>query len=92
MALETRITITDYNVDSKSGHISVKVKSQTTDGNQSWEGPEMVYGVDAVSFVNRFHSNIEEFEAWVSSQHQQYRGASQQLIDALQERKGKIIG
>lgn len=90
--METKITIVDYSVDSRTGHIAVRVKSRTVDGNSSWDGPEMVYGVDALAFRKRFNSDIEQFEAWVSHEHQSNIGANMKLTQALLQRKGKQIG
>lgn len=92
MAATTQIKIIDYGQDQKTGHISIRVKSQTVDGNSSWEGPEMVYGVDAVSFVKRFNSDIEQVKTWIAGQHKVYIGASKSLAEELEKLKGQVIG
>jgi len=90
--METKIILVGYRHDDHTGHVSVTVKSVTTDGNASWEGPERVYGVDSVAFVHRFNSDPEQFEAWVAGQHKQYLGAHNELTEHLKSRKGKVIG
>jgi len=90
--MDTEIILVRYRQDESSGYIAVTVKSRTTDGASSWDGPEMTYGVDAVGFVHRFNSSMEQFEAWVASQHQQYVGANRDLLTKLEARKGMVIG
>jgi hypothetical protein len=82
----------DYDQSPKTGHISVRVKSHTVDGKSSWDGPERVYGVDALAFRGRFKSDIAQFEAWVCAEHRANVGADQVLTAALLARKGRIIG
>lgn len=89
---DTQIIITDYDHDQKTGHISVRVKSRTKDGNATWDGPERTYGCDAVMFRSRFNSDIAQFEAWVVHQHKANEGAHKELTQALLARKGKVIG
>ena len=89
---KTEIIIVDYSQDARTGHISVRVKSHTVDGNASWDGPERIYGMDALAFRGRFKGDIEQFEAWVVSEHRQNLGADLVLTDALLKRKGKVIG
>ena len=92
MAAETKIIIVDYEQNGLTGHITVKVKTHTADGNSSWDGPIMQYGVDALAFRTRFSGDIEQFEAWVVSEHRANIGANQKLTEALLARKGKVIG
>ena len=89
---ETSIMIVDYAQDGRTGHISVRVKSHTVDGNASWDGPERIYGVDALAFRGMFKGDIEQFENWVCAEHRQNMGADLVLTDALLKRKGKVIG
>lgn len=92
MAAETQIIIEDYQQNPKTGHITVYVKSHTVDGNNSWDGPVMTYGVDAIAFKNRFGGDIAQFESWVVAEHKSITGADATLTAALEARKGKVIG
>jgi hypothetical protein len=92
MAGETKIIIVDYDHNPRTGHISVRVKSRTIEENASWDGPEMVYGVDALAFRHRFNGDIEQFEAWVVAEHRHNMGANVKLTAALLARKGRVIG
>ena len=90
--MKTEILLVGYHQDQRTGHISARVKSRTTDGTSTMDGPEMVYGVDALAFRHRFNSNPEEFEAWIANQHRAYIGASQAIMEHLSKRKGMVIG
>lgn len=90
--MNTKIILVRYGQDQRTGHITVTVKSKTTDGDHTWDGPERQYGCDATSFRERFNSDPEQFEAWIASEHKQYLGANAKLMEHLDTRKGKVIG
>ena len=87
----TQILIEDVNVHIHSGHISIKVKSVTTQGQQSWEGASRTYGVDAAAFQSRFGGDLEHLKAWIKSQHKAYNGAHPDLVAALHKLKGQVL-
>lgn len=86
------IRVLDYHVDARTGHISVEVQSETTDGKAKWTGPKRTYGVDALAFRNRFNSDPQQLEAWIASEHKANEGADVELTDHLLKRKGRVIG
>ncbi len=91
----TVIQIEDVHVNGQSGHITLKVKSvttQTVNGNvQMHSGPVRAYGVDAAGFQTRFQNDIEQLKAWVKSQHSCYDGVHESLVEALGRLKGTTI-
>ena len=91
MADGTVIKVQDVNVHPASGHISVKVKSVTTQGTQTWEGPQRTYGVDAAAFQTRFQGDVEQLKAWIKSQHSCYHGVHNDLVKTLAGMKGQEL-
>ena len=91
MADGTVLKIEDVQVHSHSGHISIKVKSVTTRGQQSWDGPVRTYGVDAAAFQTRFQGDLEQLKAWIKSQHTGHHGVHNDLVAALQKLKGETL-
>lgn len=91
MADGTVIKIEDIGVHPHSGHINIRVKSITTQGNQSWEGPQRSYGCDAAAFQSRFGGDVDHLLAWVKSQHSCYQGVHTDLVAKLHALKGKEL-
>ena len=91
MADGTEIQVEDIAVHPASGHISIKVKTVTTQGTASWAGPSRTYGCDAAAFQTRFKGDVNQLKAWVKSQHSCYQGVHADLVKALNDLKGKAI-
>jgi hypothetical protein len=95
MADGTVIQVEDVQVNGQSGHITIKVKSvttQTVNGTvQTHFGPVRSYGVDAAGFHAQFHGDIEQLKAWVKSQHTCYDGVHESLVEDLGKLKGQTI-
>ena len=92
MAAETTVVVEEYKVHPHTGHITVSVHCHTVDGTASWDGPTKHYSVDAHMFRDRFQSDIEAFEGWVANEHRSITGHPEGLVEALQTRKGTVIG
>ena len=92
MADGTVIMVEGVNVHPESGHMSVRVRSITTMGTQTWKGPVKTYGVDANQFAHRFNRSVDQLMSWIASEHQGYNGANQELLAALEAKKGTVIG
>jgi hypothetical protein len=88
----TQFIIKDVNVHQATGHIKVRMYAKTTLGNNSWDGPERDYGVDAASFRNRFNSDVEQLKLWLISEHKAFTGAHTDLVESLGKLKGQVIG
>ena len=92
MADGTVIMVVGVNAHPESGHISVQVQSTTTQGSNSWKGPVKTYGVDANMFKLRFNQSIDQLMSWIASEHLGFHGSNQELLAALDAKKGTVIG
>lgn len=90
--MEKRTIIHDIGVHPQSGHITAWVKSVTTNGKASWDGPLRGYGVDAMMFHHHFAGDIEQVKSYILSLHTAYDGAHLELVDNLMKLKGQHIG
>lgn len=90
--METKIVLLGYIHSETNGHISARVQSVTTDGPQTWKGPVRTYGIDAHAFRVKFNGDLDHFEKWIANEHKQYIGANAELTQALEKRKGAVIG
>ena len=88
----TQIVVQGAQVNSKTGHHTIFVKAVTTEGNVTFEGPQVGYGVDPQMFKHRFNRDINQVLSWVASEHLAYNGANQELVSALGALKGRVIG
>lgn len=89
--MESKVIVEGVHVHAASGHITVRVKTVTTDGQSTRTGPVRGYGVDAVGFVKRFNSDKTQLLNWIKSQHQAYDGADVTLATELMKLKGQAI-
>jgi hypothetical protein len=92
MAAKTEVIIHDVNVHPSTGHVSYVLKTRTTDGNASWEGPKATYGVDAQTLRDRFNGDIAQFEVWAANEHKSLTGPHPDVLEAVMKRKGQVIG
>jgi len=89
---KTEIVVHDVHVHPETGHITYTVRSRTTDGKATWDGPLKQYGIDRQALRDRFHGSIDEWEAHVALEHAPFCGADPQEVQDLIKRKGKVIG
>lgn len=92
MADGVQIIVDDVRVDQASGHISIAVHSETTEGVKKWSGPQRRYGLDAAQFKHQFNNDIEQVKSYIVSNHLGYHGAHQSLVEELGKLKGTVIG
>lgn len=92
MPSSTEIIVEGTHVHPATGHITIRVKTVTKDGNQIQTGPVRGYGVDAVAFRSRFNSDLNQFLDWVRSEHRGNEGAHGELVDKLTKLAGQKIG
>lgn len=88
----TTVVVNDYRVDPLTGRIEVSVKCCTKHGSASWDGPTKQYSIDIQMFRDRFGGDIEAYETWVAAEHKSMTGPPVGLVEALNVRKGKVIG
>jgi hypothetical protein len=92
MAQESKIVVEDVMVNPATGHITLWVKTTTTDGKASWDGPLRGHGVDALRFHHQFGGDEEQLKSYVCALHQMYSGVHLDLVDRLMKMKGTSIG
>jgi len=88
---DTKIKVRDVTVHPETGHLTYHVYAETTEGQHTWPGPVKLYGCDPQMLRDRFNGNLEEFEAWVKSQHAPFVGAHPAIQKAAMSRKGKEL-
>lgn len=89
--METKIFIREVRTNPKTGHITLRLQSETTEGTATWTGPLGDYGVDADTFYGQFSGDIAQLEMWAASGHRAKIGIHAELADALAKRVGKQI-
>ena len=92
MPAVTKVVIHEYKADANTGRIELHLKTQSTDGNATWEGPVKQYSVDPQMLRDRFNNSISDFENWAANEHKAVTGVRPDLHAQLQARKGKVIG
>ena len=92
MSVMRNIVVHDSSVHPETGHITYTVKTQSTEGTATWDGPLKMYGCDAQSFHDRFNDDISQLENWIKQEHQRFMGANPDTVQAVGDRKGKVIG
>lgn len=88
---ETKIVVKDVHIHPETGYVTYHVQSETVEGNQTWKGPVKQYGCDTQMLRDRFNGNLEEFEAFIKSEHGPLVGAHPKLVEAAVARKGKAL-
>jgi hypothetical protein len=92
MAQASEIVVEDVTVNPATGHITLWVKTKTTDGKASWDGPLRGYGVDASVFMYHLGGDVEQLKSYVHGRHRAYMGVHLDLVDRLMKMKGTSIG
>jgi hypothetical protein len=90
--MTTRIWVRQVRVDPKTGHIAVRLESETVNGNAHWFGPKRDYGMDADTFHGRFGGDIEQLKTYFANQHRAIMGVHVSLVEALTKLEGEVIG
>lgn len=91
MADGTHMVIEGVHVHPDTGYITIRVKTVTTQGAATWNGPIRGYGMDAAAFQRRFNGDMEQVKDWLKSEHAPYHGTHVQLVAALHRLKGTKI-
>lgn len=90
--METKIFIREVRTNPKTGHITIRLQSETTEGESKWHGPFDDYGVDATTFHGRFAGDIEQLKTHLATQHKAKIGIHADLADRLAKMVGQQIG
>jgi len=90
--MQTKIWVRQVRVDQRTGHITVRLESETTDGTAHWFGPKRDYGVDADTFRGRFGCDIEQLKTYFANQHRAMMGVHIKLVEKLSKLEGEVIG
>jgi hypothetical protein len=90
--MDTKIFIRNVRTDPKTGHITVRLQAETTEGSATWKGPVADYGVDAATFHGRFNGDIDQLKTWLASSHRAKIGIHTELADKLAKMTGEQIG
>lgn len=88
----THIIVHDAQVNQETGYVTYTVKTRTTEGKLTWDGPLVQYGVDAQALRDRFNGDLAEWEAYVAKEHQALTGVHVAFVDAVIKRIGAVIG
>lgn len=86
------IIVESVHVHPDTGHITVRVKTVTTDGSAAWTGPVRGYGCDAATFNARFNGDKQQLLNWIAQEHKGFHGAHVGLVEELTKLKGQKIG
>jgi len=90
--METKIWIRQVRVNPKTGHITVRLESETINGSAHWFGPKRDYGMDADTFHGRFGGDIEQLKTYFAGQHKTMMGVHAALVESLTKMEGEVIG
>jgi hypothetical protein len=90
--METKIWVRQVRVDPKTGHITVRLQSETTNGSAHWYGPKRDYGASADTFRGRFGGDIDQLKTYLAGQHRAIMGVHVSLVEELTKLEGEVIG
>lgn len=89
--METKIICKQVRVDQKTGHITVRLQSETTAGNVRWLGHFKDWGCDAETFHGRFQGDEAQLKTYFAGQHRAMMGVHQQLVERVTKWVGEEI-
>lgn len=90
--METKIRCMSVRVDPKTGHMTVRLRSETTNGNAHWHGHLKDWGCDAETFHGRFGGDEDQLKTYFANQHRAMMGVHTGLVEKLTRWEGEVIG
>jgi hypothetical protein len=90
--METKIFVRSTRRHPDTGHITVRLQSETTHDGATWCGPLKDYGFDHETFYGRFGGDIGQLTNYLVSEHRTMIGRSEELVEALTKLEGQQIG
>ena len=90
--METKIFVRSVRRHPDTGHITIRLQSETTDGSATWFGHLKDYGFDNEVFYGRFGGDIVQLTNYLVSEHRAMIGRNAALVDTLTKLEGKQIG
>lgn len=90
--METKIVCKAVRVDPNTGHITVRVRAETRNGNAQWFGHWKDWGFDAETYHGRFAGDEEQLKTYVVGKHKALMGVHAGLVESLTKWEGKTIG
>lgn len=90
--METTIHVRQVRVNRDTAYITIRLQSETTDGNAKWMGHFKDYGLDNEVFHGRFGGDIDQLTNYLVSEHRAMIGRSAALVETLTKLEGKQIG
>ena len=90
--METKIWVRQVRVNPNTGHRTIRLQSETTDGTATWLGPLKDWGVDAETFYMRFGGEKQQLINYLVRQHKAFMGRHAGLTEELSKLEGEVIG
>jgi hypothetical protein len=90
--MQSKIFVRRVHVHPDTGHITIRLQSETSHESAAWTGPVKDWGVDAETFHHRFGADKQHLIDYMVGEHKAFMGRHDGLTDELSKLEGTQIG